>query len=303
MGVIAATNSVAVINQVHYDPISSTEPAVSKDYGASSRERIASPLSIKSTTTPFLKVGAGCFRFPSLWERFDALVEERRLVSTRGKGDATLEKGKRGERGRYPLSDRFTCLSKREASPFPQGVNGAARVSGRLAQPFPITAIILAGEEDGLSIVAALDYVQRLIGQEVAADAGHGGYSFLCSLAQGAGANKLGTSEGRCQAQSERFAFPAIPPHRARPQEDQQPYFSSDPNSITTNSMTTQQSKDDPNQSETALASGSLKFDWLQGQFCSFEQAISPRTTRWPRWISAWPRRRRRRRGLRPGGG
>jgi hypothetical protein len=40
---------------------------------------------------------------------------------------------------------------------------------------FVIAAIILRGEEDGLPIIAALDHMQGLIGQKVAANAGHGG--------------------------------------------------------------------------------------------------------------------------------
>jgi hypothetical protein len=53
------------------------------------------------------------------------------------------------------------------------GVDATAIASGRLGQPIVVAGIILDGEEDGAAIVAALDDVQRLVGEEIAAEPGH----------------------------------------------------------------------------------------------------------------------------------
>ncbi len=53
------------------------------------------------------------------------------------------------------------------------GMDAADIASGRLGQPVVVSGIVLDGEEDGASIVAALDDVQRLVGAEIAAEPGH----------------------------------------------------------------------------------------------------------------------------------
>jgi hypothetical protein len=52
-------------------------------------------------------------------------------------------------------------------------MHAAAVRGGGLDQPVAVAAIIVRGEEDGLAVVAALDDVERLIGHEEAARAGH----------------------------------------------------------------------------------------------------------------------------------
>jgi hypothetical protein len=53
------------------------------------------------------------------------------------------------------------------------GMDAAEIASRRLGQPVAVSGIILDGEEDGAAIVAALDDVQRLVGEEIAAEPGH----------------------------------------------------------------------------------------------------------------------------------
>ena len=43
----------------------------------------------------------------------------------------------------------------------------------RLAQPLELECVVLGIEEDRLAIIPALDHMQRLVGQEIAAEAGH----------------------------------------------------------------------------------------------------------------------------------
>jgi hypothetical protein len=52
-------------------------------------------------------------------------------------------------------------------------VNGAAVLDRGRRQPIAIAPAIVLAEEDRPSIVAALDHVQRLIGQEIASDPRH----------------------------------------------------------------------------------------------------------------------------------
>ena len=53
------------------------------------------------------------------------------------------------------------------------GVNDAAIFSGRLGEPIAVARIIVVIEEDRLTIIAALDHVQRLLRQEIAPQAWH----------------------------------------------------------------------------------------------------------------------------------
>ena len=50
----------------------------------------------------------------------------------------------------------------------------AAMLAGCRQQPFEIRLAVLVGEEHRLPVVAALDHMLRLVGQEVAAEARHG---------------------------------------------------------------------------------------------------------------------------------
>src|SRR6266404_4607276 len=52
-------------------------------------------------------------------------------------------------------------------------MDAATIASRRLGQPVSVSGIILDGEEDGAAIVAALDDVQLLVGEEIAAEPGH----------------------------------------------------------------------------------------------------------------------------------
>src|SRR6202008_935901 len=54
------------------------------------------------------------------------------------------------------------------------GVDGALIVGGGKAEPFAVARVILGGKEDGVTVVAALDHVQRLIGKKVPAQPRHG---------------------------------------------------------------------------------------------------------------------------------
>ena len=56
-------------------------------------------------------------------------------------------------------------------------MNGAAIFLGVDVQPMEIELIVLIGEEAGRPIVAALDDMQRQIGQKPARAAGHIGFS------------------------------------------------------------------------------------------------------------------------------
>jgi hypothetical protein len=50
------------------------------------------------------------------------------------------------------------------------GMNGAAVAARRFHEPVTIARVVVGPEEDGPAIVAALDHMQRLIGQEIAAE-------------------------------------------------------------------------------------------------------------------------------------
>ncbi len=54
------------------------------------------------------------------------------------------------------------------------GMNRATMVQGGCSEPVVVTAIVLRREEDRFAIVAALDHMQRLIGQKVASEPRHG---------------------------------------------------------------------------------------------------------------------------------
>jgi hypothetical protein len=49
------------------------------------------------------------------------------------------------------------------------GLDGTPVVYGRGGEPVAVTAIVVLTEEDGLAVIAALDHVLRLIGQEIKA--------------------------------------------------------------------------------------------------------------------------------------
>jgi hypothetical protein len=53
------------------------------------------------------------------------------------------------------------------------GVDGAAILRRRLRQPAPVAGIVVVAEKDGAAIVAALDDVQRLIGEKIPAKTRH----------------------------------------------------------------------------------------------------------------------------------
>ena len=66
-------------------------------------------------------------------------------------------------------------------------VDGAAVARGRLAEPVAIACVVLVGKEDALQVIAALDHMQRLIGDEIAAETGR-------AVLRGKGASNAGRS-------------------------------------------------------------------------------------------------------------
>ena len=61
------------------------------------------------------------------------------------------------------------------------GVDQTAVFGGCFGEPVTVVFVVFDVEEDRAAIVAALDHVQRLVGQEIAAVPSHGG-PCLCLL-------------------------------------------------------------------------------------------------------------------------
>jgi hypothetical protein len=62
------------------------------------------------------------------------------------------------------------------------GMDGAAMARRRLGEPRAIELVVLVAKEHGLAVVAALDQMQGLIGQEISAEPSHGAPLRSCWL-------------------------------------------------------------------------------------------------------------------------